>query len=127
MILFKGKYRSVSFSFPPSEENDSSLINSNQDRFNLIGCVQKYLKCTDIHGDDVLDHINWEIHDIWLKEFGHVHFFHVSHRVFFLKRNYVSFFRFLVDPFTLAIVNRWRKERGEREVTMAETCPSGHM
>ncbi|GJJ07378.1 hypothetical protein Clacol_001580 [Clathrus columnatus] len=69
-------------------------------RFNLLDCVHKYLKHTEIHGDDVLVHTNWEIHDAWLKEFG-----------------------FLIDHTTLATVNRRRKERGEREMAMVEICP----
>jgi len=70
-------------------------------RFNLAECIHQYLTSTTIHGDDVLAHANWEIHEDWLKRFG-----------------------FLVDATTLSLTNRWRKERGEPEIQMAEIAPS---
>ncbi|KAF8528901.1 hypothetical protein BU17DRAFT_73155 [Hysterangium stoloniferum] len=70
-------------------------------RFNLAECIHKYLTSTTIHGDDVLAHANWEIHEDWLKQFG-----------------------YLVDATTLSLTNRWRKERGEPEIQMGEIAAS---
>ncbi|KAF8520099.1 hypothetical protein JB92DRAFT_2896191 [Gautieria morchelliformis] len=70
-------------------------------RFNLAECIHSYLGSTSIHGDDVLAHANWEIHEPWLKQYG-----------------------YLVDATTLALTNRWRKERGAAEILLAEISPS---
>ncbi|KIJ56562.1 hypothetical protein M422DRAFT_22723 [Sphaerobolus stellatus SS14] len=70
-------------------------------RFDLADCIHSYLKNTTIHGDDVLAHANWEINEEWLKQYG-----------------------YLVDPSTLALTNRWRKERGEPEIPYSEIAPS---
>ncbi|KZT62380.1 hypothetical protein CALCODRAFT_505673 [Calocera cornea HHB12733] len=62
-------------------------------RYDLVDCMHEFLKGTTIHGDDVLAHSNWEVSESWLKKYG-----------------------FLIDEPFLASTNRWRKERGEREV-----------
>ncbi|KAK7061586.1 BZIP domain-containing protein [Favolaschia claudopus] len=66
-------------------------------RFDLVDCLLDYRNAVTIHGDDVLAHGNWEISEKWLRQYG-----------------------FLVDPATLNIVNRWRRERGEPELRIAD-------
>ncbi|THH33731.1 hypothetical protein EUX98_g410 [Antrodiella citrinella] len=66
-------------------------------RFDLVDCMHEYRGAVTIHGDDVLAHSNWEISESWLKRY-----------------------KFLVDKSTLAIVNRWRRERNEPELNPAE-------
>ncbi|KAJ6509980.1 hypothetical protein C8R47DRAFT_775657 [Mycena vitilis] len=75
-------------------------------RFDLVDCLLDYRNAVTIHGDDVLAHSNWEISEKWLRQYG-----------------------FLVDPATLNIVNRWRRERAEAElriadITSAENTPA---
>ncbi|KAI9001203.1 hypothetical protein BD414DRAFT_574668 [Trametes punicea] len=67
------------------------------DRFNLVDCLHDYRYAVTIHGDDVLAHNNWEIAESWLQRY-----------------------KFLVDPATLSITNRWRRERGEPELHVSE-------
>ena len=43
---------------------------ANLGRFNLAECIHSYLGSTTIHGDDVLAHANWEIHENWLRQYG---------------------------------------------------------
>ncbi|OBZ76431.1 hypothetical protein A0H81_03572 [Grifola frondosa] len=62
-------------------------------RFDFIRCIHDYRLAVTIHGDDVVDHSNWEIAESWL-------------------RRYI----YLVDQETLDITNRWRRERGESEL-----------
>jgi len=66
-------------------------------RFDLVDCLLDYRNAVIIHGDDVLAHSNWEIGEKWLRQYG-----------------------FLVDPATLNIANRWRRERGEPEMRLSD-------
>ncbi|KIP12825.1 hypothetical protein PHLGIDRAFT_113414 [Phlebiopsis gigantea 11061_1 CR5-6] len=66
-------------------------------RFDLVDCLHDYRTAITIHGDDVLAHGNWEISDSWLQRY-----------------------KFLVDPATLTVVNRWRRERGEPELLVSD-------
>lgn len=66
-------------------------------RFDLIDCLHDYRTAVTIHGDDVLAHSNWEISDSWLQRY-----------------------KYLVDKNTLTVVNRWRRERGDIELSPAE-------
>ncbi|KAH9853766.1 hypothetical protein C2E23DRAFT_727874 [Lenzites betulinus] len=68
-----------------------------RDRFNLVDCLHDYRYAITIHGDDVLAHNNWEIAESWLQRY-----------------------KFLVDQATLAITNRWRRERGDAELHVSE-------
>ncbi|KAI0829455.1 hypothetical protein BC628DRAFT_1138636 [Trametes gibbosa] len=68
-----------------------------RDRFNLVDCLHDYRYAITIHGDDVLAHNNWEIAESWLQRY-----------------------KFLVDPATLNITNRWRRERGDPELHVSE-------
>jgi len=70
-------------------------------RFDLVDCLFDYRTHVTIHGDDVLAHSNWEISESWLRKYG-----------------------FLVDQSTLNISNRWRRERGENELRLAELAPA---
>ncbi|EJF62966.1 hypothetical protein DICSQDRAFT_135222 [Dichomitus squalens LYAD-421 SS1] len=68
-----------------------------RERFNLVDCLHDYRLAVTIHGDDVLAHQNWEISDTWLQRY-----------------------KFLVDPATLNITNKWRRERGDPELHVGE-------
>ncbi|PIL36774.1 transcription factor [Ganoderma sinense ZZ0214-1] len=68
-----------------------------RERFNLVDCLHEYRLAVNIHGDDVLAHNNWEISESWLQRY-----------------------KFLVDPATLNITNKWRRERGEVELHVGE-------
>ncbi|KAJ7699911.1 hypothetical protein B0H17DRAFT_977243 [Mycena rosella] len=70
-------------------------------RFDLVDCLLDYRNAVTIHGDDVLAHGNWEISEKWLRQYG-----------------------FLVDPATLNIVNKWRRERAEPELRIADITTS---
>ncbi|KAI9466770.1 hypothetical protein BJY52DRAFT_1234245 [Lactarius psammicola] len=69
-------------------------------RFNLVDCLHDFASAVTIHGDDVLAHANWEIGETWLRRYG-----------------------FLVDPNTLNISNKWRRERGLPELRMVDIAP----
>ncbi|KAJ6629162.1 hypothetical protein B0H10DRAFT_1777075, partial [Mycena sp. CBHHK59/15] len=76
-------------------------------RFDLVDCLLDYRNAVTIHGDDVLAHGNWEISEKWLRQYGYI----------------------LGGPATLNIVNRWRRERAEPElriadITSAENTPA---
>ncbi|KAG6890906.1 hypothetical protein C0995_000863 [Termitomyces sp. Mi166 len=66
-------------------------------RYDLVECLIDYRRSVTIHGDDVLAHSNWEIGEKFLRQYG-----------------------FLIDKATLAITNRWRKERGEPEIRLSD-------
>ncbi|RPD61922.1 hypothetical protein L226DRAFT_487155 [Lentinus tigrinus ALCF2SS1-7] len=68
-----------------------------RERFNLVDCLHDYRHAVIIHGDDVLAHNNWEISETWLQRY-----------------------KFLVDPTTLNITNKWRRERGDPELHGSE-------
>ncbi|GJE84655.1 bZIP transcription factor [Phanerochaete sordida] len=70
-------------------------------RFDLVDCLHDYRTAITIHGDDVLAHSNWEISESWLQRY-----------------------KFLVDPATLTVVNRWRRERGEPELLVSDYVTS---
>ncbi|KAG6855028.1 hypothetical protein C0991_005957 [Blastosporella zonata] len=66
-------------------------------RYDLVECLIDYRRSVTIHGDDVLAHSNWEIGEEFLQQYG-----------------------FLIDKATLAIANRWRRERGEKELRLTD-------
>ncbi|KAK0498474.1 hypothetical protein EDD18DRAFT_90352 [Armillaria luteobubalina] len=70
-------------------------------RFDLVDCLLEYRNAVTIHGDDVLAHSNWEINEKWLRQYG-----------------------FLVEQATLNIMNRWRRERGEPDLRLADIASS---
>lgn len=92
------------------------LVDGGLGRFDLVDCLHDYRHEVTIHGDDVLAHTNWELSENWLHRYKCVHctrqsgfaLSHACHR------------RFLVDQATLAIANRWRRERGESELRLAD-------
>ncbi|KAH8999356.1 hypothetical protein EDB92DRAFT_1941007 [Lactarius akahatsu] len=69
-------------------------------RFNLVDCLHDFASAVTIHGDDVLAHANWEIGESWLRRYG-----------------------FLVDPNTLSVSNKWRREHGLPELRMVDIAP----
>ena len=91
-------------------------------RFDLVDALHDYAKSVTLHGDDVLAHGNWEIGEKWIRQYGCVIFYHS-----FLSRHWgshdnalASLARFLVDAPVLNICNRWRRERGEKEIALHE-------
>ncbi|KAH7100559.1 hypothetical protein BKA62DRAFT_237969 [Auriculariales sp. MPI-PUGE-AT-0066] len=66
-------------------------------RYDLAACVFSFGTMSKVHGTDVLSMNNWELGRPWLTQYG-----------------------FLVDQSILNITNRWRKERGEPEINLAE-------
>ncbi|KAF9263574.1 hypothetical protein L218DRAFT_979997 [Marasmius fiardii PR-910] len=81
------------------EVRDRMILYRN--RFDLVDCLLDYRNNVTIHGDDVLAHSNWEIGEKWLRKYG-----------------------YLVDPATLNIMNRWRRERGEPEIRLSDLANS---
>lgn len=81
-----------------------------------MDCLHDHRYAVTIHGDDVLAHNNWEIAESWLQRYKCVSSF-CPCRVFV---NLTGRVRFLVDPATLSITNRWRRERGEPELPLSE-------
>ncbi|KAH9943072.1 uncharacterized protein BXZ73DRAFT_74117 [Epithele typhae] len=81
-----------------------------RDRFNLVDCLHDYRLAVNIHGDDVLAHVNWEISETWLGRYKHV---------------FNCFTGFLVDHATLNISNKWRRERGDSELLGGEYSTEG--
>lgn len=69
-------------------------------RFNLVDCLHDFASSVTIHGDEVLAHANWEIGETWLRRYG-----------------------FLIDPNTLNISNKWRRDRGLPELRIADIAP----
>ncbi|GLB33631.1 putative protein with domain of unknown function (DUF3425) [Lyophyllum shimeji] len=68
-----------------------------RNRYDLVECLIDFKRSVTIHGDDVLAHTNWEIGEKFLRQYG-----------------------FLIDKATLAIANRWRRERGEPELRLTD-------
>ncbi|EMD40563.1 hypothetical protein CERSUDRAFT_111163 [Gelatoporia subvermispora B] len=66
-------------------------------RFDLVECLHDYRTAVTIHGDDVLAHSNWEISENWIRRY-----------------------KVLIDQETLAITNRWRRERGDPELRLSD-------
>ncbi|KAF8897361.1 hypothetical protein BD779DRAFT_1490405 [Infundibulicybe gibba] len=66
-------------------------------RYDLADCLMDYRLAVNIHGDDVLNHANWEIGEAWLRKY-----------------------EFLVDQALLNVANRWRRERREQELHLSD-------
>ncbi|KAL5527283.1 hypothetical protein ACEPAG_6074 [Sanghuangporus baumii] len=88
-------HESVIDSIPYPELRDRLILL--RGRFDLVDALHDYTKSLTLHGDDVLAHSNWELGENWLRRYG-----------------------FLVDQPVLNICNRWRRERGEPELLLAD-------
>ena len=97
-------------------------------RFNLVDCLHDFASAITIHGDEVLAHANWEIGETWLRRYGFVDssflFVYcyadlITHR----PSQFDLLHRFLVDPNTLNISNKWRRDRGLPELRIADIAP----
>jgi len=66
-------------------------------RYDLVECLHLASSNLEVHGEDVLAHHNWEFKEPWLRAYG-----------------------FLVEQPLLNVCNRWRRERGEPDLTLAE-------
>ncbi|KIL00353.1 hypothetical protein PAXRUDRAFT_251978 [Paxillus rubicundulus Ve08.2h10] len=71
-------------------------------QFSLADCLFDYKKAIKLHGDDVLAHSNWELAEWWLRKYS-----------------------YLIEKATLNTCNRWRRERGETELTVADIGAQG--
>jgi len=71
-------------------------------QFSLSDCLFDYKKAIKIHGDDVLAHGNWELAEWWLRKYS-----------------------YLIESATMSICNRWRRERGEGELTLSDIGAQG--
>jgi len=71
-------------------------------QFSLADCLFDYKKAIKLHGDDVLAHSNWELAEWWLRKYS-----------------------YLIEKATLNTCNRWRRERGETELTMTDIGAQG--
>ncbi|KAF8313419.1 hypothetical protein DL93DRAFT_2081116 [Clavulina sp. PMI_390] len=74
-----------------------------KDQYDFAKCLTEFLWTVIIHGDDVLAHNNWELGEQWLRTYG-----------------------FLVDDGVLACCNKWRRARGDVELTMADIQPDNN-
>ncbi|OCB84462.1 hypothetical protein A7U60_g8448 [Sanghuangporus baumii] len=88
-------HESVIDTIPHPELRDRLILL--RGRFDLVDALHDYTKSLTLHGDDVLAHSNWELGENWLRRYG-----------------------FLVDQPVLNICNRWRRERGEPELSLAD-------
>lgn len=88
-------------------------------QFSLTDCIFDYKKAIKLHGDDVLAHSNWELAEWWLRKYS-------SGQYPVLQSSWVlTFHRYLIENTTLNICNRWRRERGESELTMSDIGAQG--
>ena len=110
LILLRGLSKPVIFC-PDAYELTSA-------RFDLVDALHDYAKNLTLHGDDVLAHNNWEISESWIRQYQCV-----SQLKCTLEYLAELPYSFLVDQSLLNISNRWRRERGEAELTMADINP----
>ncbi|KAH6915248.1 hypothetical protein BKA70DRAFT_1258439 [Coprinopsis sp. MPI-PUGE-AT-0042] len=74
-----------------------------KDKYDLVDCLIDWRRATTIHGDDVLAHSNWEVGEAFFRKYP-----------------------FLTEAGTLAVANRWRKERGEPELRISDYEQNPH-
>jgi len=73
-------------------------------RYDLLDCIHEFRLSVKVHGDEILNHANWEISEKWLRNFN-----------------------LLVDTQTIEVVNRWRRDRGDPELRVADFAkPTEH-
>jgi len=70
-------------------------------RYDLLDCLHEFRLSVKIHGDEILNHANWEISEKWLRRYS-----------------------LLVDTQSIEVVNRWRKERGDSELRVSDFAKS---
>jgi len=70
-------------------------------RYDLLDCLHEFRLAVKVHGDEILNHANWEISEKWLRRYS-----------------------LLVDTQTIEVVNRWRRERGDSELRVADFAKS---
>ncbi|KAG8907228.1 hypothetical protein FRB99_005052 [Tulasnella sp. 403] len=94
-LMRKNEAEQVIDSVPFPELRDRLILL--KDRYELPAVLHSmFLNCT-IHGDDVLQHTNWEIHKPWMERYP-----------------------FLVEESVVNIANKWRRERGDPEIILSE-------
>ncbi|KAK4046553.1 hypothetical protein OIV83_006005 [Microbotryomycetes sp. JL201] len=74
-----------------------------KDQYDLQTLLEDLMDALDIHGNDILQPCNWELSEKFLKKYWYV-----------------------IDAEVLGYTNRWRKERGEIELTMKSIVPDGN-
>ncbi|ORY84074.1 hypothetical protein BCR35DRAFT_303120 [Leucosporidium creatinivorum] len=73
-----------------------------KDQYDLQTLLNDLVDAVDLHENDILIPSNWELSEGFLRKYWYV-----------------------IDAEVLAISNRWRKERGEPELTMRSIVPDG--
>lgn len=71
-------------------------------QISLADCLFDYKKAINLHGDDVLAQHNWELAEWWLRKYS-----------------------YLIEKVTLNICNRWRRERGEPDLSLSDIGAQG--
>ncbi|KAG2043031.1 hypothetical protein BDR03DRAFT_1088033 [Suillus americanus] len=71
-------------------------------QISLADCLFDYKKAVKLHGDDVLAQHNWELAEWWLRKYS-----------------------YLIEKVTLNICNRWRRERGEPDLSLSDIGAQG--
>ncbi|KAG1755879.1 hypothetical protein EDB19DRAFT_2034509 [Suillus lakei] len=71
-------------------------------QISLADCLFDYKKAIKLHGDDVLAQHNWELAEWWLRKYS-----------------------YLIDKTTLNVCNRWRRERGEPDLSLSDIGAQG--
>ena len=105
MILHKGAH--------PSGNEYPHSLRVTVEKYDLVDCMIDWKRCTTIHGDDVLAHSNWEVGEAFFRKYPYV----IPAISTTLSLTLDSF---LAEANTLAVSNRWRKERGEQELRISD-------
>ncbi|KAM0791533.1 hypothetical protein ACM66B_005982 [Microbotryomycetes sp. NB124-2] len=74
-----------------------------KDQYDLQTLLEDLMEALNIHGNDILQPCNWELSEKFLRKYWYV-----------------------IDAEVLGYTNRWRKERGEVELTMRSIVPDGN-
>ncbi|CEQ39650.1 SPOSA6832_01191, partial [Sporobolomyces salmonicolor] len=100
-----------------------------KDQYPLAELTRDLVDSLDIHGNDILQSENWEVSEHFLRKYwcalpgrggGRAR----RVRVLMVPPTW-SVIRFVVDHEVLKISNRWRRERGEPDLTMRCIVPGG--
>lgn len=89
-----------------------------KDQFALPTLIEDFCNGVSVNGDDSLAPEAWELSEDFVRKYWCATRFlrRSSHRSRCSRR-------YIVDQETLQITNRWRKERGEKELSLSELIP----
>jgi hypothetical protein len=115
MILLRGKIPNSSFT---TMTVDDIFVG----RYDLVECLHLASSNLEVHGEDVLAHHNWEFKEAWLRAYGFVlSSLNLCSQASGIQKNLFSLlYRFLVEQPLLNVCNRWRRERGEPDLTLGD-------